>query len=58
MSICQWPYFRIRPLREIQSRVTARAFSAVTDPTQGPALRALLARLASVPDEASPDGAI
>jgi hypothetical protein len=46
----------IAALQEIQSRVTARAFSAVTDPTQGPAVREVLARLTAVLDETSPDG--
>jgi len=54
----QWPYFRIRPLREIESRITACAFSAVMDPTKGPAVREVLARLAAVLDETSPDGLI
>ncbi len=43
-------------LQEIESRVTARAFAAVMDPTQGPAVREALARLAAVLDETSPDG--
>jgi hypothetical protein len=48
----------ITALQEIESRVTARAFSAVMDPTQGPAVREVLARLAAVLDETSPDGLI
>lgn len=47
-----------RPLQEIKSRVTARAFAAVMDPTQGPAVREVLARLTVVLDETSPDGLI
>jgi len=43
-------------LQEIESRVTARAFAAVMDPTKGPAVRELLERLAAVLDEGIPDG--
>ncbi len=45
-------------LQEIESRVTARAFAAVMDPSKGPALREVLARLAVVLDETSEDGVI
>ncbi len=45
-------------LQEIESRVTARAFAAVMDPSKGPAVRELLARLAAVLDETSEDGLI
>ncbi len=45
-------------LQEIESRVTARAFAAVVDPSKGPALREVLARLAVVLDETSEDGVI
>jgi hypothetical protein len=45
-------------LQEIESRVTARAFAAVMDPSKGPALRDVLARLAAVLDETSEDGLI
>ncbi len=45
-------------LQEIESRVTARAFAAVVDPSKGPALRDVLARLAAVLDETSDDGVI
>ena len=45
-------------LQEIESRVTARAFAAVVDPSKGPAVRELLARLAAVLDETSDDGVI
>ena len=45
-------------LQEIESRVTARAFAAVMDPTKGPAVREVLERLAAVLDESSPDGVI
>jgi hypothetical protein len=45
-------------LQEIESRVTARAFAAVMDPTKGPAVREVLERLATVLDETSEDGVI
>ncbi len=45
-------------LQEIESRVTARAFAAVMDPTKGQAVREVLERLAAVLDESSPDGVI
>ena len=45
-------------LQEIESRVTARAFAAVMDPTKGPAVREVLERLAAVLDETSEDGVI
>jgi hypothetical protein len=37
-------------LQEIESRVTARAFAAVMNPSNGPALRDLLDRLSAVLD--------
>jgi hypothetical protein len=43
-------------LQEIESRITARAFSAVMEPTQGPAVRATLDQLLAVLDASSPDG--
>jgi hypothetical protein len=45
-------------LQEIESRVTARAFSAVMDPTKGPEVRDVLAQLLAVLDETSSDGVI
>ena len=45
-------------LQEIESRVTARAFAAVMEPTKGPSVREVLARLAAVLDETSEDGVI
>lgn len=48
----------INALQNIQIWVTASAFAAVMDPTQGPAVREVLARLAAVLDETSPDGLI
>ena len=45
-------------LQEIESRITARAFSAVMEPTQGPAVRATLDQLLAVLDASSPDGVI
>ncbi len=45
-------------LQEIESRVTGRAFAAVVDPSKGPALREVLARLTAVLDETSEDGII
>jgi len=43
---------------EIESRVTARAFAAVMDPTKGPAVRDVLEPLAAVLDETSEDGVL
>ena len=43
-------------LQEIESRVTARAFGAVMDPTKGPAVRETLTSLLAILDESSPDG--
>jgi hypothetical protein len=45
-------------LQEIESRVTARAFSAVMDPTKGPEVRDVLDQLLAVLDETSSDGVI
>jgi hypothetical protein len=45
-------------LQEIESRVTARAFAAVMDPTKGPEVRDVLAQLLAVLDETSSDGVI
>lgn len=45
-------------LQEIESRVTARAFAAVMDPTKGPEVRDVLAQLLAVLDETSSDGLI
>ena len=45
-------------LQEIESRVTARAFEAVMDPTKGPEVRDVLAQLLAVLDETSSDGVI
>ncbi len=45
-------------MQEIESRVTARAFAAVVDPSKGPALREVLAPLAAVLDESSDNGVI
>ena len=45
-------------LQEIESRITARVFSAVMEPTQGPAVRATLDQLLAVLDASSPDGVI
>jgi hypothetical protein len=45
-------------LQEIESRVTARAFAAVMDPTKAPGVREVLERLAAVLDETSEDGVI
>jgi hypothetical protein len=42
-------------LQEVESRVTARAFSAVMDPTKGPAVREVLEQLLAVLDETSSD---
>ena len=45
-------------LQEIESRMTARAFAAVMDPTKGPAVRDVLNQLLAVLDETSTDGVI
>ena len=45
-------------LQEIESRMTARAFEAVMDPTKGPAVRAVLDQLLAVLDDTSSDGVI
>jgi hypothetical protein len=45
-------------LQEIESRVTARAFAAVMDPTKGPEVRDVLGQLLAVLDETSSDGVI
>jgi len=45
-------------LQEIDTRVTARAFGAVMDPTKGPAVREILEQLLALLDETSPDGVI
>jgi len=45
-------------LQEIESRVTARTFAAVMDPTKGPEVRDVLAQLLAVLDETSSDGVI
>ena len=43
---------------EIQSRLQARAFAAVMDPTRGPALRDTMERVLALLDDTSPDGVI
>jgi hypothetical protein len=45
-------------MQEIEARVTARAFGAVHNPEQGPAVRQVLAELLGVLDATSPDGVI
>jgi hypothetical protein len=45
-------------LQEIEARVTARAFGAVHNPEQGPAVRQVLERLLAVLDASSADGVI
>ena len=45
-------------IEEIQSRIHARAFAAVTDPTMGPAVRQVVDQLLAVLDATSPDGVI
>ena len=45
-------------LQEIESRMTARAFGAVHNPEQGPAVRKTLGELLEVLDRTSPDGVI
>lgn len=48
----------INALQDVESRITARTFSAVIEPTQGPAVRATLDQLLAVLDASSPDGLI
>jgi hypothetical protein len=45
-------------MQEIEARVTARAFGAVHNAEQGPAVRQVLAELLGVLDATSPDGVI
>jgi hypothetical protein len=45
-------------LQEIEARMTARAFAAVHNPEQGPAVRQVLEQLQEVLDDSSPDGLI
>lgn len=45
-------------VEEIQSRIHARAFAAVMDPTQGPAVRQVLEQMLAVLDASSPDGVV
>ncbi len=45
-------------LQELESRMTARAFDAVMDPTKVPAVRAVLDQLLAVLDDTSSDGVI
>jgi hypothetical protein len=45
-------------LQEIESRITARVFSAVHNPEQGPAVGAVLEELLGVLDATSSDGVI
>jgi hypothetical protein len=45
-------------LQEIESRITARVFSAVHNPEQGPAVRQTIARLLEVLEDSSPDGVL
>ncbi|MCT0247870.1 hypothetical protein [Synechococcus sp. CS-205] len=45
-------------LQEIETRMTARAFTAVHHPEQGPAVRRVLEELLEVLDRTSPDGVI
>jgi hypothetical protein len=45
-------------LQEIEARITARAFGAVHNPEQGPAVRQVLAELLAVLDASSADGVI
>lgn len=45
-------------LQEIESRMTARAFGAVHNPEQGPAVRQVLEELLEILDRTSPDGII
>ena len=45
-------------LQEIEGRITARAFGAVHNPEQGPAVRKVLSELLKVLDASSPDGVI
>lgn len=45
-------------LQEIEARMTARAFSAVHNPEEGPSVRLVLEQLLQVLDATSPDGII
>lgn len=45
-------------LEEIQSRIHTRAFSAVMDPTKGPAVKQLVNELLSTLGTTSPDGVL
>jgi hypothetical protein len=45
-------------LEEIQSRIHARAFAAVMDPTKGPGVRETVDQLLALLDATSPDGVI
>ncbi len=45
-------------LQEIETRMTARAFTAVHNPEQGPAVSQVLEELLEVLDRTSPDGVI
>jgi hypothetical protein len=45
-------------LQEIEARITARAFGAVHNPEQGPAVRQVLGELLAVLDASSTDGRI
>lgn len=45
-------------LQEINARMTARAFSEVRNPEQGPAVRQVVEQLLQVLDATSPDGVI
>jgi hypothetical protein len=45
-------------LEEIQSRIHARGFPAVMDPTRRPAVPQVLGELLAVLDATSPDGVI
>lgn len=45
-------------LQEIEARITARAFGAVHNPEQGPAVRQVLAEGLSILDASSTDGVI
>lgn len=45
-------------LEEITSRINARTFSAVMDPTKGPAVREAIEQILMVLDTTSPDGVI
>jgi hypothetical protein len=45
-------------LQEIEARITARAFGAVHNPEQGPAVRQVLEQLLTILDASSTDGVI